>query len=320
MHSKVLIDALVRQTTILLAQLSTAAGIRAPLAHIADQVFLELTREIETQGVGRKVAADMFGMALRSYLKKVRRLEESATVRNRTLWEAVFQFIQDEGGSSRASILARFSRDDEAAVGAVLNDLVTSSLVYVTGRGLHATYGVTPLEDRRRALAEVGDGVVELVWLCVCQGHQDAESIARELLLPEEACVDALNELVATGRASEEEGVYRSARCVVPLGTARGWEAAVYDHFRAMALAIGTKASNPGATQGDLIGGSTATFELGPEHPQREEVLGLLSRTRAEVSALFSRATEYNDRHPPKEGATRVTFYFGQHVTTDPEP
>ena len=85
MNSKILIDVLVRQTTILLAQLSTAAGIRAPLAHIADQVFLELTREIESQGVGRKVAADMFGMALRSYLKKVRRLAESETIRDRTL-------------------------------------------------------------------------------------------------------------------------------------------------------------------------------------------------------------------------------------------
>jgi hypothetical protein len=65
--SRLLIDAVVRQTTLLIAQLATSAGIRAPLAHLADQVFLELAREIEQQGVSKKVAADMFGIALRSY-------------------------------------------------------------------------------------------------------------------------------------------------------------------------------------------------------------------------------------------------------------
>ena len=48
------------QTTILLAQLATAAGIRAPLAHVADEVFLSLATELEQQGVRKKVAADMF--------------------------------------------------------------------------------------------------------------------------------------------------------------------------------------------------------------------------------------------------------------------
>jgi len=48
-----LIDAIVQQTTVLIAQLSTAAGLRSPLAHVADQVFLSLAQEIERQGVSR---------------------------------------------------------------------------------------------------------------------------------------------------------------------------------------------------------------------------------------------------------------------------
>lgn len=48
MDTKLLIDAIVRQTTVLIAQLSTAAGIRAPLAHVADQVFVALAQEIES--------------------------------------------------------------------------------------------------------------------------------------------------------------------------------------------------------------------------------------------------------------------------------
>src|SRR5262245_46477549 len=80
MDTRMLIDAIVQQTTALIAQLSTAAGIRAPLAHVADQVFVDLAREIERQGVGRKVVADMFGLALRSYQRKVQRLTESASM------------------------------------------------------------------------------------------------------------------------------------------------------------------------------------------------------------------------------------------------
>lgn len=41
MDTRHLIDAVVQQTTLLIAQLATHAGIRAPMAHIADQVFLE---------------------------------------------------------------------------------------------------------------------------------------------------------------------------------------------------------------------------------------------------------------------------------------
>ena len=62
------------------AQLSTVAGIRAPLSRIADEVFLSLSRELESQGVTRKVAADMFGLALRSYQLKINRLTASARV------------------------------------------------------------------------------------------------------------------------------------------------------------------------------------------------------------------------------------------------
>jgi hypothetical protein len=38
MRTHLLIDAIVRQTTVLIAQLATAGGFRAPLAHIAEQV------------------------------------------------------------------------------------------------------------------------------------------------------------------------------------------------------------------------------------------------------------------------------------------
>src|SRR3954463_3944622 len=62
MNVTLLIGAIVRQTMVLIAELATAGGVRAPLAHVADKVFMDLVRELERQGVSRKVSADMFGM------------------------------------------------------------------------------------------------------------------------------------------------------------------------------------------------------------------------------------------------------------------
>ena len=115
MNTKFLIDAIVHQTTVLIAQLSTASGIRAPLSHVADQVFLELSREIEAQGVSRKVVADMFGLAIRTYQKKVQRVTESVTARYRTLWQAVLEYLQEQGSCSRRELQAPASPPPTAA-------------------------------------------------------------------------------------------------------------------------------------------------------------------------------------------------------------
>src|SRR5690349_24711223 len=97
MNTQLLIDAVVRQTTILIAQLATIGGARTPLADVAGQVFTDLARELQRQGVSRKVAADMFGLALRTYRRKLQRLTESQTVAGRSLWEAVHEFIGERG-------------------------------------------------------------------------------------------------------------------------------------------------------------------------------------------------------------------------------
>src|SRR6478752_7689701 len=111
MTIELLIHAIVRQTTILIAQLATSQGVRAPLAQVANQVFMDLVRELERQGLSRKVSADMFGMGLRSYLRRIQRLGESSTESGRSLWEAVLDYLQERGVVSRAQVFARFHRD-----------------------------------------------------------------------------------------------------------------------------------------------------------------------------------------------------------------
>ena len=84
MNPTLLIHAVVRQTMVLIAVLATAAGRRTPLANVADQVFATLVRELEEQGVGHKVIADMLGMALRTYHQRTARLSESDTDQGRS--------------------------------------------------------------------------------------------------------------------------------------------------------------------------------------------------------------------------------------------
>ena len=116
MNLQVLIDSIVRQMTVLIAQLSTARGLRAPLANVANQVFLDLAEELQQQGVSRKVSADMFGLALRTYLRKIQRLSESSTEQGRSLWQAVLEYLQKHDVLTRAEVLGVLAITDRTLV------------------------------------------------------------------------------------------------------------------------------------------------------------------------------------------------------------
>jgi hypothetical protein len=148
----------VRQTTVLIAQLSIAAGVRSPLGHIADEVFSGLVDELNQQGVSNKVIADMFGMALRSYRQKVRRLGESATSRGTTLWSAVQEFLAEREWSTRDEVLARFKHDDEVSVRSILNDLVETGLAVRSGLRNDMRYRIATEEELRDSETVPGYG------------------------------------------------------------------------------------------------------------------------------------------------------------------
>jgi hypothetical protein len=104
---------------------------------------------------------------------------------------------------------------------------------------------------------------------------------------------------------------------LIPIGAAQGGEAAVLDHFRAMACVIAAKVRGglSGAQADDRSGGSTFTFTVHPEHPLAAEVYALLAETRASTQALWDRVSAHNAAHPPDEnGSERVVFYAGQYV------
>ncbi len=324
MNVNLLIDSIVRQTTVLIAQLATAGGGRPSLAHTANQVFVSLVRELKEQGVGNKVIADMFGLALRTYHDRVRRLEESSTYGGRSLWEAVLEFVQTKGTVVQSDVLLRFRNDDNLTVRGVLNDLVDSGMVFRTGRGSRTTLRAATPEELQ--LPEGGDGSEafgNLVWVAVNRlGPADLAQIAGLVPASDAQLQQALDRLVDEGKVTrvERQGDvrYTCDGCVIPQGAANGWEAAVFDHFQAVVTAIASKLSYGAHSElREHIGGSTYNYWIWDEHPMREEVLGLLDNMRQQAVDLRERLDEYNDRQAvPREAMTRVITYVGQTLLT----
>jgi hypothetical protein len=319
MTIELLINAIVRQTTILIAQLATSRGVRAPLAQIANQVFIDLVRELERQGVSRKVSADMFGLGLRTYRRKIQRLSESSTERGRSLWEVVLEHVKKQGLVTRFEILTRFSNDDEAQVRAVLRDLCESQLVFSSGTGSSTSYRAASDDELATLQRKQGtEGADELlIALMYREGPLTLKEIA-DRAQAEFAEVEAgVARLLSAGRIEclEQDGVrrYRAGALLIPLGAPVGFEAAVFDHFKALVTTILARLSeNRSATREDTVGGSTYTIDVWPGHPLADEVYGTLGRMRDALSELRGRVTEFNGPRELPEAHTRVVIYVGQ--------
>jgi hypothetical protein len=321
----VLIQSVVRQTTILIAHLATAGRARAPLAQIATQVFSELVLELERQGVSRKVSADMFGVSLRTFQRKLQRIEESPTDQGRSTWEAVLEFVRGKTLVTRAQILEHFARDDDARVRSVLRDLSESKLVFSSGTGASTVYRAASEEELGALWRLQGaEGFDELLWALVYrEGPLTLAELVQHVHLDEQTIADALARLSGTDRIErlEKDGAvaYGARNLLIPLGAPVGWEAAVFDHFKAMVNTITGKLSEDRAApaMSDRVGGSTYTFDIWAGHPFADEVYGTLGRLRATLVGLRERLEEFNARQEVPSDGTRVVVYAGQCVIGD---
>jgi chromosome segregation and condensation protein ScpB len=285
---------------------------------------LDLVTELEGQGLSRKIVADMFGLALRSYQQKVDRLTESASEGGVTLWQAVYDHLRGVEVAARAQVLRRFARDDEASVKSILRDLVETGLVYQRGRGESCTYRIAPESDLAQGDHDT-EGLSALCWVFVYRDGPIREGeLARRLKVTREALRPIVAQLQRDGRIDEEaDGAapsWSTRRCSIPLGDEAGWEAALVDHHQAVVSAVCNKLRN-GATRAlppDRIGGSTYSFDVWPGHPYEAQAYALLSETRQRLSALWDRVSTHNQgAERPERGVAKVTFYCGQSVAGD---
>ena len=321
-----LIEALVRQTMVLIATLATSTGSRTPLARIADQVFADLVAELKTRGLGSKLIADMFGMAMRTYHYRMARLAESATERGRSVWEAVLDHVRSHGTVLRTDVLRRFDRDDAEVVRSVLRDLVDSRLLFRAGRGDSTAYRAASDEP---AEAAADSGAREQLLLVALHrfGPLGRDELARHVSLPDATLSALLQQLVREGRVLQSDTagipIYRHESLLIDYGDAQGWQAALFDHYQAVVSAMCAKLRSGRAQThaADQVGGSTYHFDLWPGHPNEREVLNLLADVRARMRALCERVQAVNEELAPDTQLSprRVVAYVGQHVVQDEE-
>ena len=321
MNINLLIEAIVRQTTVLIAQLATAAGGRASLSQTANQVFASLVNELKEQGLGNKAIADMFGLSLRTYHNKMRRLSESTTDRGESLWTVVLEFVKERNTVTRREVLERFRRDDGRIVRSVLSDLVNSGIVFARGSGERTVYRAVEADEYDLGEDQQGQALVNLVWINVARhGPVGRSKLAGLVAIDDAQLRDALTPLLSDGRvrvqSSGDELIYDSDACVIGYEEPAGWEASVFDHYQAMVTALCTKlgSGKTASRRDEWVGGSTYGFDVWDEHPMHDEVVGLLAAMRERATDLRTRVDEFN-RTAARPGARRrVVAYMGQTV------
>jgi len=245
------------------------------------------------------------------------------------LWEAVLEFVTAHTPVRRADIIDRFRHDDELAVTSVLADLVTTGLVYSSGRGDAAVYGITSDADRQALASEdANEALAMLLWGHVFRSPGiTTSSLLAVTRAGEPEARAALARLMGDGRIARDgesdDSALHASSFVIAEGASQGWEAAVFDHYQALAGAVVEKLRRraSGSATRDRVGGTTLHFGVHPGHPYEERVYGILRRVRDDLNALWNEVVAYNREHPiADEAATRVTFYFGQNVTAPADP
>ncbi|MEM9069276.1 MAG: crosslink repair DNA glycosylase YcaQ family protein [Myxococcota bacterium] len=311
-----LIDAVVRQTMVLVAELATRH--RSPVGYLAEKVFIDLVRQLEDAGLGQKIIADMFGMALRTYHARVRRFSESSTDRGQTLWIAVARYLQDRKTATRGEVLHRFRRDDHRVVRSVLKDLVENGVLFRSGRGDQTTYRA--VEAAELPVAERDVAAAHIALALVRNGPATEAELATSTQIAPAIVSEALQTLVSAGQVHDRGDRFVATEVLIPYEDEAGWEAAVFDHFQAVVTAITTKLRHGGKSQfRDVVGGSTYRFDVWDGHPLESEVLGLLAEARELASNLRTRTDAHSRNATPPAHTRQVVFYVGQTVPIEEE-
>jgi hypothetical protein len=263
----------------------------------------------------------MFGMALRSYRRRVRQLSESSTERGHSLWEAVLSFLSRGALVTRDDVLKRFHRDDEALVKGVLNDLCETGLVLKLASGKHSAYRAATAAEIASLRGNV-EGLLELLWALIYRdGPLGSAELAALTSLDPERLKACLEELMRDSRVQlAADGRYEARGIVLPLGSSAGWEAALFDHFQAVVKTMVARLRRGADASSDAeTGGSTYSYSIWQGHPHELEVRGLLKEFRARHSRLREDIQSYNDAHACPPRYERVTVYGGLNIVAEDE-
>jgi hypothetical protein len=221
----------------------------------------------------------------------------------------------DHSDNDRRRVLDAIDKFKEADT----RDLTESGLVFRSGAGKQSVYRAASeaeLAELSRFSSE--QGLDEWLWVVVYrQGPLSELELAQSVACPAPALSAALARLVAEGRVQHlADGRLGAQDFVVPLGSARGWEAAVFDHLKSVVQTICQRLQllEAGSTDDGKVGGSTYGFDVWPGHPCEQEVMDLLRTSRRQLGELRSRVDAYNRRVGLPPEFSEVVSYVGQCV------
>lgn len=312
MSRALLIDAVLRDFAELLATLATSGDARASVGNVTDDLFAHLAASLKRKGIRQKVVADMFGMPLSTFQRRVQQSEGGLNATGSTLGGAVLGYVGKLGRVTKEDLMQRFVREDDAVLRAVLRDLVGADLLRRDG-------GNFALSPRAREELDTQPELRDwLVWALVFRlAPVRRSTLVAQSGLGDEELAASLNRLVAIGRVELDEDSavdpsYSSGELVVEQGALRGWQVAVFDHLHAVQTTIRARLERSPAELGLESTGSTYSLDLWDGHPHKHEVEGLIDEFRSRLGALRGRIEEHNASHGLPPSFARATYYFGQ--------
>ena len=304
----------------LLATLATRNPLRMYFADIAGKTLLDIVQVLRAEGISQEAIAASLGLTLNGYAAKMKRLREDHTVADeeepRTLMERVYAYVAEAGDApspTRNDIIDHFRGVKPDSLKGVLHFLVRSELLASKGRGPSTRYRAV-----ERA-PSAGPNEHDASVLLYREGPLSADELARRLGCSAERVEFFLDRLRVGGDLKEIPGApprYRATDYHVPLDTAEGYEAAIYDHVAAVVYGLCKKLrlGRHSASLGDLIGGATFTFRVPVDDPLHDEVAAFLRDNRVKLESWLTRARAITQEGLEGREVRRFTLYVGQSV------
>ena len=129
-----LVHAIAYEAGSITAHLSMVQDARRPIGWLHDIFFLGMIDELEAQQVPKKVAADAFGMSLRTYQRRIAQARASQAV-GYSLWSTLSSKLKTK--ATKQTILSWFDASYEAQISSILRDMIAHRWVQQDDQGYY---------------------------------------------------------------------------------------------------------------------------------------------------------------------------------------
>jgi hypothetical protein len=138
-----LITIVVRKSADLVATVATQGGSRHSLAEVPNRFHEALAEALDARNVPRKVAAEMFGVGLRTHQRRLKQAHEAPVTKRETLSARVYRLVSVAGESTKLDIELAFQDVPAHLLASALRDLQKNDLLLRTQHGAEVRFATT---------------------------------------------------------------------------------------------------------------------------------------------------------------------------------